>query len=229
MAFTATISGLYDAIRRRVAGDETACRATVEAIRMAHRSINGIDGKLDALSRTVDERFHALSQPFNGLKSELNKDSDAFTQAINQRLEVLSRAADQRFVAFEQTMERRLETMSQRLDGLKLPFAELSRAAQERTTAGNHSVNQRLDVLSRVIDQRFNALDQRLGAMAHSIDERLATQEQRFPEIDAKIAATKFRYQLYLGILLTLMLGLGSKVIFDWKMPATLFGGLWQY
>jgi DNA anti-recombination protein RmuC len=135
MAFTATISGLYDAFRRRAAGDETACKGTEEAIRTATRSIQDIDGKLDALSRIMDERFRALCQPFNVLKTELNKNSDVFTQTVNQRLEMLSRAAEQRFVAFDQTIERRLETMSQRLDGLKLPIAELSRAAQERTTA----------------------------------------------------------------------------------------------
>src|SRR5262249_42299601 len=62
MAFTAMISELYDAFRRRVGGDEAAAMAAAKATGIADVRFHSIDGKLDALSQTMDQRFEALSQ-----------------------------------------------------------------------------------------------------------------------------------------------------------------------
>jgi hypothetical protein len=238
MAFTAMLSELYNAFRRRVGGDEAAAKVVAEATGIADTRFHIIDGKLDALSQTMDglsQRCDVLNQPF--IKRELEQRFDALSQAMDQRFDALSR----------------------RFDGRNQPFVELSRALQQRTDALNHSVNQLLDVLSRAtderfafgqtMDQRFDAFGHRLDAMSRTIDERFGTEAQRFNGMDVQLARletnvarmwleqqaevakapTKFHYlEWTLGILLGLMLGFGAKVIFDWGVPTTLFRGLWQ-
>jgi hypothetical protein len=232
MAFTAMLSELYNAFRRRVGGDEAAAKVVAEATGIADTRFHIIDGKLDALSQTMDglsQRCDVLNQPF--IKREL----------------------DQRFDALSQAMDQRFDALSRRFDGPNQPFVELSRALQQRTDA------QLLDVLNRArderfafgqtMDQRFDAFGHRLDAMSRTIDERFGTEAQRFDGMDVQLARletnvariwlerqgevakahTKFHYLWWiLGILLALMLGFGAKVIFDWGMPTTLIRGLWQ-
>jgi len=226
MAFTAMLSELYNAFRRRVGGDEAAAKVVAEATGIADTRFHIIDGKLDALSQTMDglsQRCDVLNQPF--IKREL----------------------DQRFDALSQAMDQRFDALSRRFDGLNQPFVELSRALQQRTDA------QLLDVLNRArderfafgqtMDQRFDAFGHRLDAMSRTIDERFGTEAQRFEEMDVRLTRLETRRMWLeqqaevakartkwwtLGILLGLMLGFGAKVIFDWGVPTALFRGLWQ-
>jgi hypothetical protein len=81
MAFTAMLSELYDAFRRKVGADEAPAKATVEDARL-----RSIDGKIDTLSHTMDQRLDALSERFD---------------VVSQPSEGLSHVMDQRFGAFE--------------------------------------------------------------------------------------------------------------------------------
>jgi DNA anti-recombination protein RmuC len=213
MAFTAMLSELYNAFRRRVGGDEAAAKVVAEATGIADTRFHIIDGKLDALSQTMDglsQRCDVLNQPF--IKRELEQRFDALSQAMDQRFDALSqrfdvlsqpfdelkRELDQRFDALSLAMDQRFDALSRRFDGLNQPFVELSRALQQRTDALNHSVNQRLDVLSRAMDerfafgqtmdQRFDAFGHRLDAMSRTIDERFGTEAQRFEGMDVQLA-----------------------------------------
>jgi hypothetical protein len=75
------LSELYDAFRRRVGADEAPAKATVEDARL-----RSIDGKIDTLSHTMDQRLDALSERFD---------------VVSQPSEGLSHVMDQRFGAFE--------------------------------------------------------------------------------------------------------------------------------
>ena len=70
MALTATLSELYGAFRRR------AGRAA-QGMGIADTRFNTTDEKLDALNPTMEQRLNGLSQPFDGLKRELDQRSDA--------------------------------------------------------------------------------------------------------------------------------------------------------
>jgi exonuclease VII large subunit len=245
------LSELYNAFRRRVGGDEAAAKAVAAPMGIEDTGFHIIDGKLDALSQTMDQRLDGLSQRCDVLNRPFG--------VLGQPLDELKRELDQRFDALSQAMDQRFDALNQRFDGMNQPFVELSRALQQRTDTLNHSVNQRLDVLSRAMDerfafgqtmdQRFDAFGHRLDAMSRTIDERFGTEAQRFDGMDVQLARletnvariwlerqaevakahTKFHYLWWtLGILLALMLGFGAKVIFDWGMPTTLIRGLWQ-
>jgi hypothetical protein len=68
MAFTAMLSKLYDAFRRKVGADEPPAKAAAEAVVIEDARFRSIDGKFDALSHTMDQRFAALSQRFDVLR-----------------------------------------------------------------------------------------------------------------------------------------------------------------
>ena len=79
MAFTAMLSELYGAFRRKVGADEPPAKAAAEAVVIEDTRFRSIDGRFDALSRTMDQRFDALSQrfdvlnqPFDGLSRWTN-------------------------------------------------------------------------------------------------------------------------------------------------------------
>src|SRR5262249_11987424 len=65
MAFTAMLSELYGAFRRKVGADEPPAKAVAEAVVIEDTRFRSIDRRFDALSRTMDERFDALSQRFD--------------------------------------------------------------------------------------------------------------------------------------------------------------------
>jgi hypothetical protein len=67
MAFPAMLSELYDALRRKVGADERPARVVPEAAVIEDTRFRSIDGKFDALSHTMDQRFDALSQRFDVL------------------------------------------------------------------------------------------------------------------------------------------------------------------
>jgi hypothetical protein len=236
MAFTAMLSELYDAFRRKVGADEPPAKAAAEAVVIEDARFRSIDGKFDALSHTMDQRFDTLSQRFD---------------VLSQSFDGLSRLMDQRFGAFGHTMDQRLDALSQRFDVLNQPFDGLSRAMDKRFDALNHAMDQRSDVLSGAMDQRFGAfgqaMGQRLDTLSRMIDERFATVDQRFAAMDQHLAArdaqlvrletktatvddqlarletktaTEFRRLRWgLDIVIALLFGLVTKVILDWAMP----------
>ena len=203
MAFTAMLSELYNAFRRRVGGDEAAAKAVAE-----NQPFNGLKRELDqryealtqalyqveVLSRATDQRLGAFGQTMEQRFDALSQRFDVLSQPFDE----LKRELDQRFDALSQAMDQRFDALSRRFDGLNQPFVELSRALQQRTDALNHSVNQRLDVLSRAMDerfafgqtmdQRFDAFGHRLDAMSRTIDERFGTEAQRFEGMDVQLA-----------------------------------------
>jgi DNA anti-recombination protein RmuC len=203
MPFTAMLSELYNAFRRRVGGDEAAAKAVAE-----NRPFNGLKRELDqryealtqalyqveVLSRATDQRLGAFGQTMEQRFDALRQRFDVLSQPFDE----LKRELDQRFDALSQAMDQRFDALSRRFDGLNQPFVELSRALQQRTDALNHSVNQRLDVLSRAMDerfafgqtmdQRFDAFGHRLDAMSRTIDERFGTEAQRFEGMDVQLA-----------------------------------------
>ena len=106
MAFTAMLSELYGAFRRKVGADEPT-KAAAEAVVIEDTRFRSIDGRFDGLSHTMDQRFEALSQrfdvlsqPFDELSRAMDKRFDALNRALDQRSDVLSRAMDQRFGEF---------------------------------------------------------------------------------------------------------------------------------
>jgi len=117
MAFTAMLSELYGAFRRKVGADEPPTKAAAEAVVIEDTRFRSIDGRFDALSHTMDQRFDALSQRFD---------------ALNQPFDGLSRAMDKRF-----------DALSQRFDVLNQPLDELSRAMDKRFDALNRAMDQR--------------------------------------------------------------------------------------
>jgi tetrahydromethanopterin S-methyltransferase subunit G len=200
MAFTAMLSELYDAFRRKIGTDEPPAKTAAEAVVIEDARFRSIDGKFDALNHTMDQRFDAvgqrfdvLNQPIDGLSRVMDQRFDALNHAMDQRSDVLSRALDQRFGAFGQAM------------------------------------GQRLDALGRMIDERFATVDQRFAAMDQHFaarDALLVRLEKTATEMDAQLArlvtktAREFRHlRCGLGIVIALVLGLVTKVILDWAMP----------
>jgi tetrahydromethanopterin S-methyltransferase subunit G len=200
MAFTAMLSELYDAFRRKIGTDEPSAKTAAEAVVIEDAQFRSIDGKFDALNHTMDQRFDAVSQrldvlnqPIDGLSRVMDQRFDALNHAMDQRSDVLSRALDQRFGAFGQAM------------------------------------GQRLDALGRMIDERFATVDQRFAAMDQHFaarDALLVRLEKTATEMDAQLArlvtktAREFRHlRCGLGIVIALVLGLVTKVILDWAMP----------
>jgi hypothetical protein len=97
MAFTAMLSELYGAFRRKIGADEPPAKAAAEAVVTEDTRFRSIDGRFDALSHTIDQRFNALSQRFD---------------VLNQPFDGLSRAMDQRFGEFGQAMGQRFDALS---------------------------------------------------------------------------------------------------------------------
>src|SRR5262245_50974324 len=138
MAFTAMLSELYGAFRRKVGADEPPAKAAAEAVVI--ENTRSIDGKLDALSHTIDQRFDALSQRFDAVSQpfDVSRVMGQRFDALSQAMDALSnRVMDQRFDALSHAMDQRLEVLSR-------------------------AVDQRFDALSQAMDQR---LDQRFTAM----------------------------------------------------------------
>jgi len=196
MAFTATLSELYDALRRKVGADERPARVVAEAAGIQDTRFRSIDGKLDTLNHTMDQRFDALSQRFD---------------VLNQPCDGLSRVMGQRFDALNHAMDQRLDT--------------LSRAMDQRVGAFGHEMGQRYDALGRVIDERFAMVDQHFAARDVRLL-NLETKIAAVAAMDVQLArletktATEFRYLRWgLGIVIALVLGLVTKVILDWLMP----------
>jgi hypothetical protein len=224
MAFTAMLSELYDAFRRKIGADESPAKTAAEAVVIEDALFRSIDRKFDALSHTMDQRFDTLSQRFD---------------VLNQPFDGLSRVMDQRFDVFGHTMDQRFDTLSQRFDVLHEPFDGLSRAMDQRFGAFGHATGQRLDALSRIVDERFATVDQRFAAMDEhfaamdALLVRLETKTATLAVMDAQLArletktATEFRHLRWgLGIVIALVLGLVTKVILDWAMP-NLLQWLW--
>ena len=211
MAFTAMLSELYHAFRRKVGADEPPAKAAAEAVVIEDTRFRSIDGRFDALSHTIDQRFDALSQRFD---------------VLNQPFDGLSRAMDKRFDAL---MDKRFDALSHAMDQRS---DVLSRAMDQRFGAFGQAMGQRLDTLSRMIDERFATVDQRFAAMDQhfaamdALLVRLETKTATVAVMDAQLArletktATEFRHLRWgLGIVIALVLGLVTKVILDWAMP----------
>ena len=195
MAFTAMLSELYGAFRRKVGADEPPAKAAAEAVVIEDTRFRSIDGRFDALSRAMDQRFDALSQRFGMLNQRFDALSQRFVM-LNQPFDGLSRAMDQRFGAFGQAMGQRLDALSHMID--------------ERFA----TINQRFAAM----DQHFAAMDALLvrletnAATVVMMDAQLARLEMK--------TATEFRHLRWgLGIVIALVLGLVTKVILDWAMP----------
>jgi tetrahydromethanopterin S-methyltransferase subunit G len=209
MAFTAMLSELYDAFRRKVGADEPPAKAAAEAVVIEDTRFRSIDGKFDALRHTMDQQFAALSQRLD---------------VLSQPFDGLSRLMDQRFGAFAHTMDQRFDALSRRFDVLNQPF-DGSRAMDQRFGAFGQAMGQRLDALSRMIDERFATVDQRFAARDAQLV-RLETTTATVAVMDAQLArlvtktAREFRHLRWgLGIVIGLVLGLVTKVILDWAMP----------
>jgi hypothetical protein len=201
MAFTAMLSELYDAFRRKIGADEPPAKTAAEAVVIEDARFRSIDGKFDALNHTMDQRFDAVSQRFD----VLNQPIDGLSRVMDQRFDALNHAMDQRFGAFGQGMDQRFGSFGQ-------------------------AMGQRLDALDRMIDERFATVDQRFAAMDQyfaardALLVRLETKTTKTAtEMDAQLArletktATEFRHLRWgLGIVILLVLGLVTKVILDW-------------
>jgi hypothetical protein len=201
MAFTAMLSELYDAFRRKIGADEPPAKTAAEAVVIEDARFRSIDGKFDALNHTMDQRFDAVSQRFD---------------VLNQPIDGLSRVMDQRFDALNHAMDQRSDV--------------LSRALDQRFGSFGQAMGQRLDTLARMIDERFATVDQRFAAMDQhfaardALLVRLETKTTKTAtEMDAQLArletktATEFRHLRWgLGIVILLVLGLVTKVILDW-------------
>jgi hypothetical protein len=92
MAFTAMLSELYDAFRRKIGADEPPAKTAAEAVVIEDARFRSIDGKFDALNHTMDQRFDAVSQRFD----VLNQPIDGLSRVMDQRLNALNHAMDQR-------------------------------------------------------------------------------------------------------------------------------------
>ena len=60
MAFTAMLSELYDAFRRKIGADEPPAKTAADAVVIDDARFRSIDGKFDALNHTMDQRFDAV-------------------------------------------------------------------------------------------------------------------------------------------------------------------------
>jgi hypothetical protein len=196
MAFPALLSEVYEAFRRQVGADEQPASVVPEAAVIEDTRFRSIDGKVDALSHTMDQRFDALSQRFN---------------VLNQPSEGLSRVLDQRFDALNHAMDQR--------------FGHQFHAMDQRLVIFGHQMGQRFDALGRTIDDRFAKVDQQFVARdvrfagLETKTATIAAMDVWLERLETKIA-TEFRYLRWgLGIVIALVLGLVTKVILDWLMP----------
>ncbi len=98
MAFTAMLSELYDAFRRKIGADEPPAKTAAEAVVIEDARFRSIDGKFDALNQTMDQRFDVLNQPIDGLIRVMDQRFDA----LKQRLDALDRMIDERFATVDQ-------------------------------------------------------------------------------------------------------------------------------
>jgi hypothetical protein len=105
MAFTAMLSELYDAFRRKIGADEPPAKTAAEAVVIEDARFRSIDGKFDALNQTMDQRFDVLNQPIDGLIRVMDQRFDA----LKQRLDALDRMIDERFA----TVDQRFAAMDQ--------------------------------------------------------------------------------------------------------------------
>jgi DNA anti-recombination protein RmuC len=197
MAFTAMLSELYDAFRRKIGADEPPAKTAAEAVVIEDARFRSIDGKFDALNQPIDALSRVMDQRF-----------DALNHAMDQRSDVLSRALDQRFGAFGQGMDQRFgsfgQAMGQRLDTL----------------------HRMIDERFATVDRRFAAMDQHLAARDALLVRLETNTTKTATEMDAQLArlvtktAREFRHLRWgLGIVIALVLGLVTKVILDWTMP----------
>ena len=220
MAFTAMLSELYGAFRRKVGVDEppTNYKAAAEAVVIEDTRFRSIDGKFDALSHTMGQRFDALSHRFD----VLNQPCEGLTRVMDQRFDALNHAMDQRFGTFGHQINQRLHAMDQRLNTFGHAMDQRLHAIDERFGTFGREMGQRFDALGRIIDDRFARLDQKFIAR----DVRFASLETKTATIAAMDVwlerletktATEFRYLRWgLGIVIALVLGLVTKVILDW-------------
>jgi hypothetical protein len=132
-AFTAMLSELYGAFRRKVGVDEPPTKAAAEAMMIEDTRFRSIDGKFDALSHTIGQRFDALShrfdvlnQPCEGLTRVMDQHFDALDHATDQRLDALSGAMDQRFASFGHEMGERFDALGRMLAARDVPFARMA-------------------------------------------------------------------------------------------------------
>ena len=132
-AFTAMLSELYGAFRRKVGVIEPPTKAAAEAVVIEHTRFRSIDGKFDALSQTMGQRFDALSQrfdvlnqPCDGLTRVMDQRFDALDHATDQRLNALSRAMEQRFASFGHEMGERFDVLGRRLAARDVQFTRLA-------------------------------------------------------------------------------------------------------
>jgi hypothetical protein len=86
MAFTAMLSELYDAFRRKIGAYEPPAKTAAEAVVIEDARFRNIDGKFDALNHTMDQRFDAVSQRFDGL----NQPIDGLSEVMDQRFDALT-------------------------------------------------------------------------------------------------------------------------------------------
>jgi hypothetical protein len=112
MAFTAMLSELYHAFRRKVGANERPARVVAEAVVIEDARFRSIDKKLDALSHTMKQRFDALSQRFD----VLNQPSDGLSRVRDQRFDALNQAMDQRFGTFGHEMGQRFDALGRMID-----------------------------------------------------------------------------------------------------------------
>jgi hypothetical protein len=132
-AFTAMLSELYGAFRRKVDVDEPPTKAAAETVVIEDTRFCSIGGKFDALSHTMGQRFDALShrfdvlnQPCDGLTRVMDQRFDALDHATDQRLDALSRAMDQRFASFGHEMGERFDALDRMLAARDVQFARLA-------------------------------------------------------------------------------------------------------
>ena len=196
MAFTAMLSELYDAFRRKIGTDEPPAKTAAEAVVIEDARFRSIDGKFDALNHTMDQRFDAVSQRFD---------------VLNQPIDGLSRVMDQRFDALNHAMDQRSDVLTR-----ALAFGEAM--GRQRLDALGRMIDERF----ATVDQRFAAMDQHFAAR-DALLVRLETKTTKTAtEMDAQLArletkiATEFRHLRWgLGIVILLVLGLVTKVILD--------------
>src|SRR5919109_704995 len=215
MAFTAMLSELYDAFRRKVGADEAPAKTAAEAVVIEDARFRCTDGKFDALNHTMDQRFDAVSQRFD---------------VLNQSIDGLSRVMDERFDALNHAMDQRSEVLSRALD---LRFGSFGQGMNQHFGSFGQGMAQRLDALGGMIDERFATVDRRFAAMDQDFAAkdallvRLETKTTKTAtEMDAQLArletktVTEFRHLRWgLGIVILLVLGLVTKVILAWAMP----------
>jgi len=236
MAFTAMLSELYGAFRRKVGADEPPTKAAAEAVVIEGTGFRSIDGRFDALSHTMDQRFDALSQrfdvlnqPFDGLSRAMDKRFDALNRAMDQRSDVLSRAMEQRFGEFGQASGQRFDalnrmiTINQRFVDQYFATMDVSLVRLEtKKLAEMDAQLVHLKTKLAEMDAQLVRLETKLAA----IDVPFVRLETKLAEMDAQLArldtktATAFRHLRWgLDIVIALLLVLVTKVILDWAMP----------